>query len=241
MGKRSNFQKIGRDLYETWDPRAIPPLLPHLPKGKRFAEPCAASGALVRQLEPHLPCAWASDIVPLAAGIVENDALTCGLGDADIFITNPPWTRKILHPLIVHLSDLAPTFLLFQSNWANTQQAQPFLNRCRRIIAVGRLKWIPDTPHDHMEDVSWYLFDKPIPGSNPIFFGRDCPPMQTSRRVLRKCFDCGHAITQRCKWELAVRDGITTTVHRHCDNPGSYYAKGAEPIAPAPLFDWTPA
>lgn len=28
---------------------------------------------------------------------------------------------------------------------------------------------------------------------------------------------------------------------RHCDNPESYYPKGAAPIAPAPLVDWRAA
>lgn len=68
-----------------------------------------------------------------------------------------------------------------------------------------------------------------------------CPqcgrPTPTPRRVVRSCYDCKQPITRHAKWTWATRTGVQTAVHRHCDNPESYYAKGEEPIAPAPLFD----
>jgi hypothetical protein len=42
---------------------------------------------------------------------------------ASMFITNPPWDRKVLHPLIEHLSSIAPTWLLFDADWMHTKQS----------------------------------------------------------------------------------------------------------------------
>ena len=59
------------------------------------------------------------DIDPRHPTVSQADALVVTWGPEVIqhqncvFITNPPWDRKVLHPLIVHLSDQAPTWLLF--------------------------------------------------------------------------------------------------------------------------------
>lgn len=50
MGKRSDFERKPRDLYET-PPEAVQPLLPHLCPQTRFIEPCAGAGALVDALQ----------------------------------------------------------------------------------------------------------------------------------------------------------------------------------------------
>lgn len=173
MGKRSSFDRIPRDKYPT--PQAgVLPLLPHLTPGQRFAEPCAGNGQLVDFLvAAGMVNAGAWDIEPERADIAKADALKKVVGNIDLYITNPPWKREILHPLIVHLSNQAPTWLLFDSDWKDTVQAAPFLPRCRKIVAVGRLKWIPGTKHTGKENCSWYLFDnRPYAGGGPIFYGR---------------------------------------------------------------------
>lgn len=241
MGKRSNFPRIPKDKYLTFDPRATPPLVKHLRRGFRYKEPCAGAGDLIRQLQPFADCIEARDIAPQADFIPVGDMMEVTLGDADGFITNPPWTRSLLHPLITHLADQGPTWLLFDAAWAGTKQALPFQSRCRKIVIIGRLKWIPDSPHDHKEDSAWYLFDKPIPGASPAFYMRGAVPPEPQRRPVRACADCGHAIGQNGKWKLAQSGGVLTPVHRHCDNPDSHFPKGAEQIAPAPLLDWMAA
>jgi len=77
-----------------------------------------------------------------------------------MFITTPPWDRKILHPLIIHLSDQAPTWLLFDAAWMFTAQSAPYMKYCKTVIAVGRLLWIPGTTMTGKDDCAWYLFDK---------------------------------------------------------------------------------
>lgn len=68
-----------------------------------------------------------------------------------------------------------------------------------------------------------------------------CPhcnqPMPQPAKRVRSCFDCKRAITRHDKWTWDEREGVLTCVHRHCDNPESYHPKGADPVAPAPLFD----
>lgn len=173
MGKRSDFTRRKNDLYETFDPRAVAALLPYLSVESHFIEPCAGSGMLLRQLEAagHR-CVGAYDISPGHPRVLEKDALQVIEDGVDCFITNPPWTRKLLHPLIVHLSDQAPTWLLFDADWMHTKQARPYLSRLRRIVSVGRLKWMPGTKMDGKDNCCWYLFGPPVDGGATLFFGR---------------------------------------------------------------------
>lgn len=159
MGKRSNFERIERDFYPTPE-AAILPLLPHLEPGTRFCEPCAGDGRLIDHLQKwgHI-CARAWDIDPKRDDIDEQDARTRFIGNIDCFITNPPWSRPILHELIVHLSTQAPTWLLFDSDWMHTKQSAPFIPYLRKIVSVGRVKWIEDSPFTGKDNCAWHLFD----------------------------------------------------------------------------------
>jgi hypothetical protein len=162
MGKRSDFERIPRDFYPT-PYSAVLPLLRHLPDAALFYEPCAGNGALVAHLERHgHMCIGASDIDPQGEGIVERDVLELSpyLSDGAVFITNPPWARPVLHPLIAHLSAIAPTWLLFDADWMHTKQSAPYLPWLRKIVSVGRVKWIEDSPFTGKDNCCWYLFDQ---------------------------------------------------------------------------------
>lgn len=160
MGKRSSFDREPRDLYKT--PYAgVLPLLPYLQPKTRFIEPCAGDGRLVRHLERHgHVCVSATDIEPLAENIGRQDMMTVKpVRGATHFITNPPWDRKLLHPLIPYLGLRLPTWLLFDADWAHTKQSAPFMPYCHRIISVGRLKWFEDSTMTGKDSCSWYMFD----------------------------------------------------------------------------------
>ncbi len=159
MGKRSDFERIPRDFYPT-PASAVVPLLPFLDPATRFCEPCAGDGALVRHREAagHV-CAAAWDIEPQGEGIDQHDARTRLIGNIDCFITNPPWSRSVLHELIAHFARQHPTWLLFDADWPHTRQAAPFLPWLRQIVSVGRVKWIPDSPLTGKDNCAWYLFD----------------------------------------------------------------------------------
>lgn len=176
MGKRSIFERRERDFYPT-PAEAVTPLLRHLSPETNFVEPCAGNGALVDALtNAGHHCVYAGDIEPQREDVQHVDALfarpTIG-GYIDCFITNPPWDRKILHPLIVHLSDQAPTWLLFDADWAHTRQAAPYADRLRRIVSVGRVKWIPGSPFTGKDNCAWHLFGKPCTSSAASFYMRE--------------------------------------------------------------------
>lgn len=171
MGKRSNFERKERDFYPT-PYEAVVPLLPHLMPGVVFEEPCAGDGALVDHLEGMgYPCTYSCDIDPRRGCIAKFDVFDITRTSADYFITNPPWDRKILHPLIEHLSGIKPTWLLFDADWMHTKQAAPYLFWCNTIVSVGRVKWIPDSKMTGKDNCAWYLFDKKGRGRTK-FYGR---------------------------------------------------------------------
>ena len=158
MGKRSSFERNPRDFYPTpW--LAFEPLVRHISHTATHWDPCAGDGALIDHLRHMgLKCRGGSDIEPQKKGIIRQDAMTLGRV-ADFFITNPPWDRKILHPLIDHLRKIAPTWLLIDADWMHTKQAEPYLWYCHSIISVGRVKWIPDSKMTGKDNCAWYLFN----------------------------------------------------------------------------------
>jgi len=161
MGKYSDFKRMKADFYRT-PVKAVKPLLPYLPKTYTYCEPCVGDGALVEGLLGGT-CRKSYDIENRGYGDLTrvSDALSLTAEDVEgceYIITNPPWTRKILHPMIETLSALKPTWLLFDSNWANTKQAKAYGHLCRRIVPVGRVSWMGNGQAGK-EDASWYLFD----------------------------------------------------------------------------------
>lgn len=184
MGKRSDFPRIEKDFYRTFDPKAVAPLIPVLREMgiRSFIEPCAGAGDLIRQLEGYgLCCLGASDIDPkdhmvdVAGGhmsVQSRDALDltpehvvgCGA-----IITNPPWSREILHLMINHFTSLSPTWLLFDADWAHTVQACPYMDLCERIVSVGKVNWIPGTKQSGKDNCAWYLFRQRTGDAQTVF------------------------------------------------------------------------
>lgn len=176
MGKRSDFTRVERDYYRTFDPRAAQALRPHVDWGDMYVEPCAGDASLIQNLDAiGLSCAWASDIEPKHYGVTKFDAMDDNLDvhidSSEWIITNPPWTRSILHPMISRFQQLRPTWLLFDAGWMFTAQAAPFLPNCKKIVTIGRLKWIEGTTMTGKDDCCWYLFDKSHK-DGPQFYGR---------------------------------------------------------------------
>lgn len=178
MGKRSNFKKNPRDLYKTIEEKSVYPLLPFLYQKDRFVEPCAGSGHLIQHLESiGLECSAAYDIKPLKSKYVIKKCNVLAEKfhiprKTDYVITNPPWTRDILHSMIITFSDLLPTWLLFDSDWIHTSQSSPFQSRIRKIVSVGRLRWIPGTKMTGKDNCCWYYFGPPKRHNQIKFYGR---------------------------------------------------------------------
>ena len=174
MGKRSDFERKPLDFYPT-PYAALKPLLRHLRPQIRFAEPCAGNGRLIDMLraEGH-QCVAAFDIVPQRDDITMRDASFMSaehLNMADMIITNPPWDRTPLHQIIQRCLATVPAWLLFDADWMHTRQATPFLPHCKKIVSVGRVKWIEDSDMAGKDNCCWYLFDGTFKGF-PVFYGR---------------------------------------------------------------------
>ena len=172
MGKRSDFERKPRDFYPT-PFAAVEPLIDHLPREFTFAEPCAGDGQLCRHLE-HFGgvCMWASDIEPQLRGIAKNNYSDIGnkeLYESDFIITNPPWDRKLLHPMIEFFTSKRKTWLLFDADWPHTKQSKNYISMCSKIVSVGRIKWFGNMTGK--DNCAWYLFDKK--NNEPTkFYGR---------------------------------------------------------------------
>jgi len=176
MGKRSNFKRRKNDQYMTWDERAVKPLIPHLPMGAVYAEPCCGDMSLAKNLGKYgLVCGYASDIEPSAQCPESSSVDAMTLSDDDIskcdyIITNPPWTREILHPMLDHFRKMKPTWLLFDADWAHTKQSKQYMPYCWKIVSVGRVRWIPNSAMDGKDNVCWYQFGDEE--RETIFIGR---------------------------------------------------------------------
>jgi hypothetical protein len=176
MAKRSDFKRLEKDAYQTIDPRAIPPLLPHILSVKRYAEPCAGEGKLIDMLAqqaPWLKLGYYNDIGYLdGEDAIDGNILEASRGQYDAIITNPPWGRKLLHPMIRRFMSIAPTWLLFDADWAHTKQARPLLPHCVKIVSIGRLRWIPDTKMSGKDNCAFYYFRQDHDGG-PRFYNED--------------------------------------------------------------------
>lgn len=160
MGKRSNFERVERDFYPT-PYEAVVPLLQHLPHGFKYVEPCCGDGSLINHLGGS-GCQFFSDIdpqMPYTACIDFTLLTEEHVRGAVYIITNPPWDRKILHPMIEHFCQLKPTWLLFDADWLHTCQSARFMPCLVKVVSVGRVKWIPDSKMTGKDNCAWMLFD----------------------------------------------------------------------------------
>ena len=183
MGKRSNFTRVERDYYPT-PIKAVEPLIDHLPyEGFTYVEPCAGDGRLVNHISELTQgsgkCVWKSDIEPRAEGIRCFDVMslmfkpTVHKKPIDFCITNPPWERSLLHYIIgsFSLHMMMPTWLLFDADWMHTKQSAEYMAYCKKVVSVGRVKWIEGSKSVGKDNCCWYLFDYNHTGPTE-FYGR---------------------------------------------------------------------
>ena len=171
MGKRSNYNRLLRDSYDTPYKAAIP-LLQHLTSHTEFIEPCAGKNALVNHLQKHgHKCIYASDIYPRDKKIENHCVFKRPFHPLGMIITNPPWDRKILHPFIGKIiAENRTAWLLFDADWCHTKQSIPFMPYIASIISVGRVKWIEGSQHSGKDNCAWYQVKSVT--SQTIFHGQ---------------------------------------------------------------------
>ena len=130
----------------TWWPTplaAIQPLLAVLDPGTAFIEPCAGDGALMYALiDAGHPCVEARDIAPLDLAVDVGDALDLAPRPAVTVITNPPFERKLLVPLLCHWHRRQPAWLLLPSDALINLWFAPFAPYVNEIVPIGRISWL---------------------------------------------------------------------------------------------------
>lgn len=162
MSKRApQFERNEHDFYPT-PYSAVLPLLPFLAGIYTFAEPCCGEGHLVNILELHrLRCVFRDDINSTEGTNHDAAAMTAdqfGKHHVDVIITNPPWERETLHRIIDCLKWIKPTWLLLDADWLFTKQAAVYLPDATHIVAIGRIKWIEDSPSVGKDNCCWVRF-----------------------------------------------------------------------------------
>lgn len=168
MSKYSRkFKRANNDFYETPED-AVKFLAPYLPERFTYYEPCVGNGKLIKGLAENTDgiCVGYSDAFSYLYDLegspcIDAQELSVKDTEFDFFITNPPWTRKILHAIIKNLSNQRPTWVLFDGEWCFTKQSKDFRDRLRRVVPTYRIKWIAGTPHNSKSGSAWYLFDYP--------------------------------------------------------------------------------
>ena len=173
MGKRTkqDFEKRPRDFYSTIDPDAVKPLIPFI-RGLRVAEPCAGNGDLAEMLEPDCKVVWESDLDPQNKHILQKNATflnSWDLQDCNIIITKPPFSWRLLQPLLDHLPTLKPTWLLLPADVAHNKRMGPYMKRCKSFVSVGRLYWV-DNKIKGVDNYAWFEFvNEQV---ETVFYGR---------------------------------------------------------------------
>lgn len=181
MGKREDIKKpkSPRDFYATTDPDAVKPLLPFV-KGKTYAEPCYGQGDLVRLIGKNASCILMSDIEPhedfwqpIDASTMELEWLTV-IG-VDCIITNPPFSKALLLPIMDHLMQSGiPLWLLLPSDISHNKYMRPYMKKCKTVVSVGRLCWFLDeVTGKRVKGVDNYQWMEFVNYSTPtVFHGR---------------------------------------------------------------------
>jgi len=178
MSKRSSMDKVSKDYYPTRDPAAIPPKFIEFIYGKTYAEPCCGEGDLADLLEYTGNFLWLSDIedrgfwwVKDAMDLTEEDLQKC-----DLIITNPPFTKAILLPMIDHFTSLKDTWLLLPADMMHNKYFGPYMKTCSKVVSVGRICWFPVDGKRvaGTDNYAWYMWQKGQEGKTPTtFYGRD--------------------------------------------------------------------
>lgn len=177
MSKRSSFERVHKDFYPTIDPKSIPSsLLPHI-QGKSYAEPCYGEGDLEDRLMDIATCNFRSDIRETVGCSKVKDVMDLtgeDIVDCDLIITNPPFDRKVLLPMLDHMVNLKPTWLLLPADIMHNKYFTPYMKRCSKVVSVGRLYWFKDNDSGKSvrgtDNYAWFFWPKSADNESTTVF-----------------------------------------------------------------------
>lgn len=159
MSKRTITDSAVKNPQNFWQTPAkvTERLVPHLPPQLWYIEPCAGAGAIISVLHEHdMYCADAYDIEPNAPHIRQADAQTQSVEGATI-ITNPPYARHLLQPLLDHWIGSATCWLLLPLDMAVNVWTNSYMEYVSHILPVGRVSWLGNGKSG-MDNSAWFRF-----------------------------------------------------------------------------------
>ena len=176
MSKRSSFDKIPKDFYPTTDPKVLVPEFVKSVRGRRYAEPCCGEGDLTDLLMEVAICKWESDLENRGCGKLW-DALCLSeheLQKCDLIITNPPFTKTVLLPMIDHFITLKPTWLLLPADLMHNNYFGSYMAKCSKVVSVGRVKWFKDSKSVSTDNFAWYFWKlRATTDTTTKFYGKE--------------------------------------------------------------------
>jgi len=175
MGKYSDYERVEKDFYPTIDPNAISTRFLDSVRGKTYAEPCYGNGDLEDLLMEAAKCRWRSDIRKTVGSSVIMDAVEIDetiLYDCDLIITNPPYKKDMLLPMIDHFISLRPTWLLLPADMMHNKYFSKYISLCSKIYPVGRLYWYENKIRG-VVNYCWYHWPKNGSNYPTVFTGRE--------------------------------------------------------------------
>ncbi len=121
-------------------------------------------------------CQWRSDIRETVSSSKVMNALSLTkeqLEGVDLIVTNPPFTRTVLMPMLDHFITLKPTWLLLPSDLMHNVYFGDAMRRCSKVVSVGRLRWFKETKSLSMESYCWYFWPQYSIQQETVFKGRN--------------------------------------------------------------------
>ena len=175
MGKRSNFPKKDKDFYGTVDEKVLKKaFLDHI-RGSTYAEPCWGEGDLEDLLKGVATCKWRSDLrdtSPVSKQMSAIEITSWDLKECDYIITNPPFTKSVLLPILDHFISLKPTWLLLPADYMHNLYFRPYMDKCTKVVSIGRICWFPSDGKRvaSTDNFCWYYWPKNASGDSDTYF-----------------------------------------------------------------------
>ena len=161
---RAKFERAEKDFYAT-PIEPVRPLLHHLPPRCRFIEPCGGAGDLIRHLEAHgHDCVVSVDPEPRSPRVTVGTAETVDTGAAEISITNPPFRKGMIVPILrAAMGWSIASWWLLPSDMLINQYFAPFAPHIVQVVPIGRIVWFDrgadEKTHPSTENFCWVKLD----------------------------------------------------------------------------------
>lgn len=151
------YPLVDKDKYYSIDERIGLALNMDLPDHEfTYIEPCCGGGDLMAQIKSNGKCIQAIDIEPEQVmfqkygNILDvGDARHVELKDADVILTNPPFSRQqipVFHEMLKRFIDhgYEEIYMVLPFNFAANLNFEWAMKYCDIVRPTGRLKWFND-------------------------------------------------------------------------------------------------